>query len=117
MSGRFIDSAVGDLRSAVLRQLARILIKSGTFRRHLGAFDRNYDPDFLRTASLMRGATYADALFVRDLVDDARPPHANADQRQDLWVVHETGRKRGGFFVEFGAMDGIAGSGLARRSL
>jgi FkbM family methyltransferase len=110
MSGGGIGTAVGDLRNAMLRQLARILIKSGTFRRHLGAFDRNYDPDFLRTATLMRGATDADALFVRDLVNDARPPHANADQHQDLWVVHETARKRGGFFVEVGAMDGVTGS-------
>jgi FkbM family methyltransferase len=110
MSGRYIRSAVGDLRKAVLRHIARVLIKSGTFRRHLGELNRDYDPDFLRTASFMRGATDVDALFVRDLVNAARPPHANADQRQDLWVVHETGRKRGGFFVEFGAMDGIAGS-------
>lgn len=105
-----IGSAVGDLRSAVLRRLARILIRSGTFRRHLGTFNRNYDPDFLHAARFLRGASDADALFVRDLVSDARPPHANADQHQDLWVVHETGGKRGGFFVEFGAMDGVAGS-------
>lgn len=110
MSGRDIGTAVGNLRNTVLRHLARILVRSGTFRRHLGAFDRNYDPDFLRTASLMRGATDADALFVRDLLNDIRPPHANADQHQDLWVMHETARKCGGFFVEFGAMDGVAGS-------
>lgn len=110
MSGRRIGSAVGDLRSAVLRRLARILINSGTFRRHLGALDRDYDPEFLGAARFLRGASDADALFVRDLINGAWPPHANADQHQDLWVVHETARKRGGFFVEFGAMDGIAGS-------
>ena len=111
MSGRrIIGTAVGDLRNNVLRRLARILIRSGTFRRHLGALDRNYDPDFLRAASLMRGASDGEAMFVRDLVNDARPAYANADQHQDLWVVHECGGKRGGYFVEFGAMDGVAGS-------
>lgn len=35
---------------------------------------------------------------------------SNADIFQDLFVLHETGQKRGGFFVEFGAADGIAGS-------
>ena len=110
MGGGKIGSAVGDLRSAVLRRLARILIKSGSFRRHLGDFDRTYDPDFLHAARFLRGASDADALFVRDLVNDVRSPHANADQHQDLWVVHETAGKRGGFFVEFGATDGVAGS-------
>lgn len=27
---------------------------------------------------------------------------------QDLWVLHETNGKRGGFFVEFGATDGVS---------
>ncbi|SRR5579871_45991 len=105
-----MGSVAGDLRSRILRQAARILIKSGTFRRHLGAFDRDYDPDFLRAARFLRGASDAEALFVRDLVNEAGPAHANADQHQDLWVVHESAGKRGGFFVEFGATDGIAGS-------
>lgn len=108
--GGKLGSAVGGLRSAVLRRLARILIRSGTFRRHLGTIDRDYDPDFLHAARFLRGASDAEALFVRELVNEVRPPHANADQHQDLWVLHETSRKRGGFFVEFGAMDGIAGS-------
>ncbi len=101
---------LGDLRDRILRRAAHILIRSGTFRRHLGAFDRDYDPDFLRAARFLRGASDVDALFVRDLVNGAWPANANADQHQDLWVVHETGRKRGGFFVEFGATDGVSGS-------
>jgi len=32
---------------------------------------------------------------------------SKAQLRQDLWVLAETGRKRGGFFVEIGAFDGI----------
>lgn len=105
-----MGSVAGDLRSRILRQAARILIKSGTFRRHLGAINRDYDPDLLRAARFLRGASDAEALFVRDLVDEAKPAHANADQHQDLWVAHETAGKRGGFFVEFGATDGVAGS-------
>jgi FkbM family methyltransferase len=110
VSGRGIGSTVGDLRSAVLRRLARILIRSGTFRRHLGALDRDYDTDFLRAVRFIRGASDQEALFVRDLVNLAGTTRTNADQHQDLWVLHETQRKRGGFFVEFGAADGLGGS-------
>jgi hypothetical protein len=112
MSGRNIGSGIDDLRSAVLRKMARILIRSGTFRRHLGALDRDYDPEFLRAARFLRGASDAEALFIRDLVNEAKSAHANADQHQDLWVVHETAGKRGGSFVEFGATDGISGSNI-----
>jgi FkbM family methyltransferase len=110
MNDGAIRAGVGELRSRVLRHAARILIRSGTFRRHLGTFDRNYDPDFLRAARHIRGASDEEALFVRDLVSGARPQYSTADQHQDLWVLHETRRKRGGFFVEFGATDGLSGS-------
>jgi len=36
--------------------------------------------------------------------------HSHADMFQDLFVLQQTGGKRGGYFVEFGAADGIAGS-------
>jgi FkbM family methyltransferase len=101
---------IGELRSAVLRRAAGILVKSGTFRRHLGTFDRNFDPDFLRAVSLIRGASDGEALFVRDLVKPTSTTHSNADQHQDLWVLHETKHKTGGFFIEFGAADGLTGS-------
>src|SRR5437868_2315922 len=39
-------SLIPILRNHVLRHAARILVKSGTFRRHLGALDPNLDPDF-----------------------------------------------------------------------
>jgi FkbM family methyltransferase len=93
------------LRNEVLRLLARILIRSGTFRRHLGAIDPLYDPDFLRAAALVRNASDSEAIFVRDLV---RALDARADSLQDIWVLHEMARKQGGYFVEFGAGDGIA---------
>jgi FkbM family methyltransferase len=34
-------------------------------------------------------------------------PQSRAQLHQDLWVLAETNRKRGGFFVEVGALDGI----------
>jgi len=98
-------SFIGHVRNLVLREAARLLVKSGTFRRHLGRFDPVLDPDFLRAAGLIRNATDDEAVFVRDLVNST---YSNAQFKQDLWVLHETRRKRDGFFVEFGATDGIA---------
>ena len=100
-----MQSLISSLRNHVLRHAARILVKSGTFRRHLGALDPNLDPDFLRAVVLIRNATDEEALFVRDLVNVT---NSYAQLRQDLWVLHETRRKRGGYFVEFGATDGIS---------
>jgi FkbM family methyltransferase len=102
-----MSSLVGDVRNTILRHAARTLLKSGTFRRHLGTFDRNLDPEFLRAVALIRGARDDEALFVRDLVSGAC---SHADAKQDLWVLHETKRKVGGYFVEFGAADGASGS-------
>jgi FkbM family methyltransferase len=101
---------IGKLRSRVLWHAAHILMRSGTFKRHLAKIDQNYDPDFLRAVRLIRGASDEEALFVRDLVSVASTSRTNADQHQDLWVLHETKYKRGGFFVEFGAADGLRGS-------
>jgi FkbM family methyltransferase len=97
-------SIIPTLRDRVLARAARILIKSGTFRRHLAALDRTLDPDFLQAAGLIRNATDDEALFVRDLVSDGK---SHAQLRQDLWVLHETRHKRSGYFVEFGATDGV----------
>jgi len=96
---------IPELRNALLRRLARILIRSGTFRRHLGAIDPLYDPAFLRAAALIRDASDAEAIFARDLILGL---DARADSLQDIWVLHETARKQGGYFVEFGAGDGLA---------
>src|ERR1700720_4293944 len=103
--GAPMQSLIPILRNHVLRHAARILVKSGTFRRHLGALDPNLDPDFLRAVGLIRNATDEEALFVRDLVSGAA---SCAQLRQDLWVLHETRRKRNGYFVEFGATDGVS---------
>jgi FkbM family methyltransferase len=99
-----MQSLISLLRNRILRYAARILVKSGTFRRHLGALDQNLDPDFLRAVGLIRNATDEEAVFVRDLVNAT---NSYAQIRQDLWVLHEMRRKRGGYFVEFGATDGV----------
>ena len=94
---------IPQLRDKILQGMARILLKSGTFRRHMGSFDASLDPRFLRAASLLRDASADEAVFVRDLVNIN-------DQDTALWALHETGRKTGGYFVEFGAADGLLGS-------
>ena len=96
-----MSALIATLRNLVLREAARILVRSSTFRRHLGSFDPIFDPHFLRAAGLLRNATDEEAIFIRDLVNSI------ADSNQTLWVLHETGRKRSGFFAEFGATDGI----------
>jgi FkbM family methyltransferase len=100
-----MQALISTLRSLVLRRAARLLAKSGTFRRHLGELDPNLDPNFLRAVGLIRNASAEEAVFVRDLVND-RTSHAQF--RQDLWVLHETGHKASGYFVEFGATDGVS---------
>ena len=97
-------SIIPTLRDRVLARAARILIKSGTFRRHLAALDATLDPDFLQAAALIRNATDDEALFARDLVSDSK---SFAQLHQDLWVLYETRHKRNGYFVEFGATDGV----------
>jgi FkbM family methyltransferase len=98
-------SPIPALRNHVLREAARILARSSTFRRHLGRLDPNLDPDFLRAVALIRNASDEEAVFVRDLVSERT---SFAQIKQDLWVLHETRRKTGGYFVEFGAADGIS---------
>ncbi len=100
-------SVIGKLRNFALYHVAGMLTKSGTFRRHLGTFDRDLDPHFLRAVSLIRNASDEEAIFVRDLVSST---YSNADMNQDLWVLHETRHKACGYFVEFGATDGVTGS-------
>lgn len=42
-----------------------------------------------------------------DFVRDFKSKSSRAQLFQDLWVLSETGSKRGGFFVEVGAFDGM----------
>jgi hypothetical protein len=39
-----------------------------------------------------------------------KAPLSNAQLMQDLWVLYELNQKRGGYFVEFGACDGVTHS-------
>src|SRR5712691_937210 len=96
-----MSDMIGQLRNHVLREAARILVRSGTFRRHLGSFDPIFDPEFLRAVGMLRNASDEDAVFIRELVT------STAETKQDLWVLHETRRKKSGFFVELGAADGV----------
>ena len=98
---------IGKLRDVVLREAARVLVRSGTFRRHLGSFDPDFDPHFVSAVGMIRDASDEDAVFIRDLVSCES---VCAQIKQDLWVLHETRRKRSGYFVEFGATDGIEAS-------
>jgi FkbM family methyltransferase len=102
-----MGSSISRLREFVLRHAAHVLARSGTFRRHLGRADPDFDPDFLRAVALLRHASDEEAVFIRDLVNDRT---SAAQLKQDLWVLHETGHKRHGYFVEFGAADGITAS-------
>jgi hypothetical protein len=100
-----VAAMISELRNNVLRHVARVLVRSGTFRRHLGALDPILDPNFLRAVALIRDASDDEAVFVRDLVN-AKCSHAQL--RQDLWVLHEMQHKTSGYFVEFGATDGVS---------
>jgi FkbM family methyltransferase len=104
-NGDDMQALISALRNLVLRRAARLLVKSGTFRRHLGELDPDLDPIFLRAVGLIRNASAEEAVFVRDLVNDHT---SHAQFRQDLWVLHETGHKTSGYFVEFGATDGVS---------
>jgi len=95
----------------------------GTIRRQLG------DATIAVLAKVVRQPRVARRLFL-EVVNDAgnTPPHecddsfdflvfcrahrprANGQLLQDLWVLYETDLKHGGYFVEFGAVDGIAHS-------
>ena len=55
-----------------------------------------------------RGATDQERAFVNFCLGNINLSHAR--NLQDLWVAHETKGMRDGFFVEFGATDGVSGS-------
>jgi FkbM family methyltransferase len=55
-----------------------------------------------------RGATDPERAFVNFCLANINLSHAR--NLQDLWVAHETRGQRGGFFVEFGATDGVSAS-------
>ena len=52
--------------------------------------------------------------LVKFALDNAS--HSHSQILQDIWVAYELGEKRGGYFVEFGASDGIELSNTAMLS-
>lgn len=68
---------------------------------HLLADCLTRDDDFLR--GLGHCARREDLALVLEIAATDHP----SQNGQDVWALHETGGKRGGYFVEFGATDGL----------
>jgi FkbM family methyltransferase len=96
--------------SEMMKKIRRKLARMTAFRF---MSDPRFNAELLRLFARRVGdpkvadflADDAHRLIGRILLDGNR---SKAQIFQDLWVLHETGEMRGGFFVEFGATDGVS---------
>jgi FkbM family methyltransferase len=91
------------LLESLLRRMGRELVSHETMERLRGRSELlNQYASIVREYKLLRGVDpEIGAELVRLL------PHSHSQFRQDLFVLSETAFKRGGFFVEFGATNGL----------
>lgn len=98
------------LRSLAFRKLAMWLNQSHTFRSHFLNANKTeeitLDEAFLKILSDIRTDTdFVCGDFEASLLSNCK--RSFSQLFQDLWVVYQTGNKREGYFVEFGAANGI----------
>lgn len=87
-----------------MRALATVLKRSDTFREHItGDFKETADQKLLAVLDTIRSGELSND-FDEFLFKDCR--RSFAQLFQDLWVLHQTGERHGGYFVEFGATNG-----------
>jgi FkbM family methyltransferase len=100
---------VRDVRAKTLAIAARELMKSWTFRHHAGIPHTGYEPGLLRNRvrllSLLDSKEGELGSLIRFINTNQHESYSQFFQ--DMWVLQKTNQKRGGFFVEFGATDGI----------
>src|SRR5437773_6149661 len=97
------------MREKSLAVAARSLLKSWTFRDCAGIPHSGYEPGTLRNRFrllTLLGAMEGELGSFIAFINDSK--HESYSQFfQDMWVIKKTNQKRSGFFVEFGATDGI----------
>ena len=100
---------VRDVRAKTLAIAARELVKSWTFRQHAGIPHTGYKPGLLRNRfrllNLLDSKEGELGSLIRFINNNQHESYSQFFQ--DMWVLQKTNQKRGGFFVEFGATDGI----------
>jgi FkbM family methyltransferase len=95
-------------KNAAIETLVGLSLKSDSFRHLLSTKDPRFSEIGHSVAAFLAKASDDEAIALRDLL--ARAPESRAGSLQDVWVLVETRNKRGGFFVEFGATDGVTES-------
>jgi FkbM family methyltransferase len=91
-----------------MNRVADLMLRSDTLRYLLSTKDPRFSEIGHAVVTFLAAADDRDALAFRDIL--ARSGESMAASLQDVWVLVETANKRNGFFVEFGATDGIEGS-------
>ena len=103
-STRLVGLTVSRVRGAVYRMLASVLRKAEHSDHVAVALWRDFVPAYQRPAR-QRDQRAEFLAFCR-----AHGPIGRGQLFQDLWVLYETEQQLAGYFVEFGAVDGLAHS-------